>query len=103
MIDATFCSAACRCSRLRRSLLPFAGTARAQTGSPPPNILILRPDDVGYWNISAYNQGMMGYKTPNIDRIAKEGGLFTDYYGQQSCTAGRAAFITDNRLIGPAS
>ena len=51
-------------------------------------------DDIGYWNISAYNRGMMGYRTPNIDRIANEGGIFTDYYGQQSCTAGRAAFIT---------
>ena len=51
-------------------------------------------DDIGYWNVSAYNQGMMGYKTPNIDRIAKEGALFTDWYGQQSCTAGRARFIT---------
>jgi len=59
-----------------------------------PNILILWGDDIGYWNISAYNQGMMGYKTPNIDRIAKEGALFTDWYGQQSCTAGRACFIT---------
>ena len=51
-------------------------------------------DDIGYWNISAYNRGMMGYRTPNIDRIASEGAIFTDYYGQQSCTAGRAAFIT---------
>lgn len=59
-----------------------------------PNILIIWGDDIGYWNISAYNQGMMGYKTPNIDRIAKEGMLFTDAYGEQSCTAGRAAFIT---------
>ena len=59
-----------------------------------PNIVILWGDDIGYWNISAYNQGMMGYKTPNIDRIAKEGAMFTDWYGQQSCTAGRAAFIT---------
>src|SRR5437763_6427047 len=59
-----------------------------------PNILVLWGDDIGYWNLSAYNQGMMGYKTPNIDRIAKEGALFTDCYGQQSCTAGRAAFIT---------
>ena len=49
-------------------------------------------DDIGYWNISAYNRGMMGYRTPNIDRIANEGAIFTDYYGQQSCTAGRAAF-----------
>ena len=51
-------------------------------------------DDIGYWNISAYNRGLMGYRTPNIDRIANEGAIFTDYYGQQSCTAGRAAFIT---------
>jgi len=59
-----------------------------------PNILIIWGDDIGFWNVSAYNQGMMGYKTPNIDRIAKEGALFTDWYGQQSCTAGRASFIT---------
>ena len=59
-----------------------------------PNIVIIWGDDIGYWNVSAYNQGMMGYRTPNIDRIAKEGALFTDWYGQQSCTAGRAAFIT---------
>ena len=59
-----------------------------------PNILIIWGDDIGQFNVSANNQGMMGYKTPNIDRIAKEGALFTDWYGQQSCTAGRAAFIT---------
>jgi hypothetical protein len=63
------------------------------------NILILWGDDIGYWNVSAYNQGMMGYKTPNIDRIAHEGALFTDWYGQQSCTAGRAAFITGQSPI----
>src|SRR5712692_8838498 len=59
-----------------------------------PNILVIMGDDIGYWNISAYNRGQMGYRTPNIDRIANEGAIFTDYYGQQSCTAGRAAFIT---------
>ncbi len=59
-----------------------------------PNILVIWGDDVGWFNISAYNMGMMGYKTPNIDRIAKEGVLFTDAYAQQSCTAGRAAFVT---------
>jgi arylsulfatase A-like enzyme len=59
-----------------------------------PNILVLWGDDVGYWNVSAYNLGAMGYKTPNIDSIAKDGALFTDWYGQQSCTAGRACFIT---------
>ena len=68
--------------------------ASAQAASTKPNILIIWGDDVGYWNVSAYNQGMMGYKTPNIDSIAREGALFTDWYGQQSCTAGRAAFIT---------
>src|SRR5438094_1129131 len=64
-----------------------------------PNILVIMGDDIGYWNISAYNRGMMGYHTPNIDRIAKEGGIFTDYYGQQSCTAGRAAFITGQSVF----
>ncbi len=59
-----------------------------------PNIVVIFGDDVGYWNISAYNRGMMGVRTPNIDRLAKEGALFTDHYAQQSCTAGRAAFIT---------
>ncbi len=58
-----------------------------------PNILIIWGDDIGTWNISHNNRGMMGYKTPNIDRIAREGISFTDYYGQQSCTAGRAAFL----------
>jgi arylsulfatase len=74
--------------------------ARAQQTPPPtaggkkPNILVIFGDDIGYWNVSAYNRGMMGYRTPNIDRIAKEGAIFTDLYAQQSCTAGRAAFIT---------
>jgi arylsulfatase len=67
-------------------------TANAQ--SPKPNIIVIMPDDVGYWNVSAYHNGMMGGRTPNIDRIAHEGALFTDAYAQQSCTAGRAAFIT---------
>src|SRR5262249_28046112 len=59
-----------------------------------PNILVIFGDDIGYWNISAYNRGMMGFRTPNIDRIAREGAMFTDLYAQQSCTAGRAAFLT---------
>jgi arylsulfatase A-like enzyme len=69
-------------------------TKKTQTGKKPPNILVIMTDDVGIWNISAYHRGMMGGRTPNIDRIASEGALFTDYYAQQSCTAGRAAFIT---------
>jgi arylsulfatase len=72
-------------------LAMLAGPAIAQE---KPNIVIIWGDDIGYWNISAYNQGMMGYRTPNIDRIAKEGAIFTDAYGEQSCTAGRSAFIT---------
>lgn len=58
-----------------------------------PNILVIWGDDIGVHNISAYNHGIMGYQTPNIDRLAKEGALFTDSYAQQSCTAGRASFI----------
>jgi arylsulfatase A-like enzyme len=64
-----------------------------------PNILILWGDDVGWWNISYNSRGQMGYRTPNIDRVGNEGVAFTDYYGQQSCTAGRAAFITGQNPI----
>jgi arylsulfatase A-like enzyme len=75
--------------------ISVAGSLRGQAAqAKPPNILVIMTDDVGIWNISAYHRGMMGGRTPNIDRIAKEGALFTDYYAQQSCTAGRAAFIT---------
>jgi len=72
--------------------LALAPTACAQ--QKKPNIIVIFGDDIGIWNISAYHRGMMGGSTPNIDRIAKEGALFTDYYAQQSCTAGRASFIT---------
>ena len=65
----------------------------ARAADKKPNILVIWGDDIGTENISYYNRGMMGYQTPNIDRIGKEGVFFTDYYGQQSCTAGRAAFI----------
>src|SRR5262245_52937334 len=58
-----------------------------------PNILVIWGDDIGITNLSCYSHGLMGYRTPNIDRIAAEGMRFTDYYGEQSCTAGRAAFI----------
>ena len=64
-----------------------------------PNILVIWGDDIGQFNVSAINRGMMGYKTPNIDRIAAEGASFTDWYGQQSCTAGRAAFVTGQSPI----
>ncbi len=87
-------------SLLGRALLAIAIAALVlSAGSPAtaqdkPNILVIWGDDIGWFNISAYNRGMMAYKTPNIDRIAAEGMLFTDAYGQNSCTAGRAAFIT---------
>jgi arylsulfatase A-like enzyme len=70
----------------------MANTAR-------PNILFIMADDIGWFNVSCYNHGIMGYRTPNIDRIAREGAMFTDFYGQQSCTAGRAAFITGQSPI----
>ncbi len=69
------------------------------SNSKKPNIIIMWGDDIGWWNISYNNNGQMGYRTPNIDRIAHEGVAFTDYYGQQSCTAGRAAFITGQNPI----
>jgi arylsulfatase A-like enzyme len=70
-----------------------------QTNDKKPNILVIMGDDIGWFNCSCYNHGMMGYETPNIDRIAKEGALFNTWYGQQSCTAGRAAFITGQQPI----
>jgi arylsulfatase len=87
---------------LMRGLAVLVTALLAATGAQAadkPNILVIWGDDVGWFNISAYNHGMMGYKTPNIDRIAKEGAMFTDWYGQQSCTAGRAAFITGQSPI----
>ena len=79
--------------------MSLAGALGIASGQDKPNIVVIWGDDIGWFNISAYNMGMMGYKTPNIDRIAKEGALFTDWYGQQSCTAGRAAFITGQSPI----
>jgi len=72
------------------------GTAASHSSGSlkKPNILFIMGDDIGITNISAYSHGLMGYKTPNIDRLAKEGAIFTDYYAEQSCTAGRANFIT---------
>jgi len=81
------------------SLLIASASVLATTDTSKPNILSIWGDDIGPFNISAYNRGMMGYKTPNIDRIANEGILFTDSYGDQSCTAGRAGFITGQHPI----
>jgi hypothetical protein len=69
------------------------GNGAGEKSGTKPNILVIFGDDIGIPQVSAYTQGLMGYRTPNIDRIAEEGALFTDAYGQQSCTAGRASFI----------
>jgi len=84
------------CAGLAIGVAAVAANAQAPA---KPNILVIWGDDIGQFNISAYNRGMMGYRTPNIDSIAAEGALFTDWYGQQSCTAGRAAFITGQSPI----
>jgi arylsulfatase A-like enzyme len=75
------------------ALTSLIATVHAQ-GTKPPNILVIFGDDIGMWNLSTYHQGMMGYRTPNIDQLANEGAKFMSYYAQQSCTAGRSAFIT---------
>src|SRR5215467_11002787 len=75
-------------------VLPLSGETRSK-----PNILFIMGDDIGWYNTSIYHRGDMGYWTPNIDRIGKEGAMFTSWYGQQSCTAGRAAFITGQSPI----
>ena len=81
------------------TLLMSTQITQVYAQSEKPNILVIWGDDIGGFNLSAYNMGMMGYKTPNIDRIGQEGAIFTDWYGQQSCTAGRAAFITGQSPI----
>ncbi|MFC7338625.1 arylsulfatase [Haloferula chungangensis] len=84
---------------LTAAVCGILSTAAYAQEAKKPNILIIWGDDIGWFNTSCYNSGMMGYQTPNIDRIAKEGARFTDWYGQQSCTAGRAAFITGQSPI----
>jgi arylsulfatase len=81
------------------ALLAAAMPAVAQAPARKPNILVIMGDDIGWYNPSIYHRGDMGYETPNIDRIGKEGAMFTSWYGQQSCTAGRAAFVTGQSPI----
>ena len=75
------------------------GVASAQDAPARPNILVIFGDDIGQTNLSIYSRGLMGYRTPNIDRIGKEGAVFTDYYAEQSCTAGRSTFITGQTTL----
>ena len=80
--------------------LAFAAAATlAQDAPAKPNILVIFGDDIGQTNLSIYSKGLMGYRTPNIDRIGEEGALFTDYYAEQSCTAGRSTFITGQTTL----
>ena len=76
-----------------------APSGKAKAGRKPPNILVIWGDDIGISNLSCYSHGLMGYQTPNIDRIAREGMMFTDSYGEQSCTAGRSSFITGQSVL----
>ena len=86
-------------TKLNTTLLLFVLASFATTAQQKPNILVIFGDDVGVTNISAYSQGLMGYVTPNIDRIGREGAIFLHYYGEQSCTAGRSAFLTGQHII----
>ena len=74
--------------------LAIAAAAPVHAQAQKPNIVVIMGDDIGMWNIGAYHRGMMAGRTPNLDRLAAEGMLFTDYYAEASCTAGRANFIT---------
>lgn len=90
-------------NKIHYMLIALACTLCANTGTyaqgEKPNILVIWGDDIGQSNISAYTMGLVGYKTPNIDRIANEGAIFTDYYAEQSCTAGRSSFITGQSVF----
>ena len=79
------------------------GPATPPANGSKPNILVIFGDDIGLTNVSAYSMGLMGYRTPNIDRITKEGMMFTDYCAEQSCTAGRSTFITGQVPASPKS
>ena len=94
-IKHTLFAALCGALTIVSAHATHPASAKARAGqAKKPNILVIMGDDIGYWNISAYHQGIMGYSTPNIDRLAQEGGQLMTYYAQQSCTAGRSAFIT---------
>ncbi|NND00159.1 MAG: sulfatase-like hydrolase/transferase, partial [Gammaproteobacteria bacterium] len=79
--------------------MAFCISVSAWAAEGKPNILVIWGDDIGQSNISAYSNGLMGYQTPNIDSLARQGTMFTDYYGEQSCTAGRSAFITGQHPV----
>ncbi|MEM8606210.1 MAG: arylsulfatase [Myxococcota bacterium] len=86
-------------ARSEQSLVPTDEVVQEGKDGEAPNILVIWGDDIGQSNISAYTMGLVGYRTPNIDRVAREGMIFTDYYGEQSCTAGRSTFITGQSVF----
>src|SRR6187455_1917354 len=88
-----------RTGLLTLALVLVVGTTTGRAQVKKPNIVVIWGDDVGQSDISAYSMGLMGFHTPNIDRVAKEGMIFTDYYAEQSCTAGRASFITGQATL----
>jgi arylsulfatase len=81
------------------SIAALGFASASLSAAEKPNILVIWGDDIGQSNVNAYTFGLMGYKTPNIDSIAKEGMMFTDYYAEQSCTAGRSTFITGQSVF----
>jgi len=89
----------CLCTALLAVIAVLALIAGPAAAQQKPNILVIMGDDIGQSNISVFTKGLMGYRTPNIDRVAKEGMLFTDYYAEQSCTAGRSSFITGQSVF----
>lgn len=91
---STALKAVCAVMALAGGLIASDGLQAAEQASEKPNIVVIMGDDIGIWNIGAYNRGMMAGRTPNLDQLANEGMLFTDYYAEASCTAGRAAFVT---------
>src|SRR5271169_3180854 len=95
----TFAAAAAVGSAAPTQLVQAQQRPAAAAGGKKPNIVVIWGDDIGLTDISAYSNGLMGFRTPNIDRVASEGMIFTDYYGEQSCTAGRAAFITGQSVF----
>ena len=98
-MTSNYCKCLCTLALAITLLGAAQASAQSKSKAGKPNVLVIWGDDIGTWNISHNNRGMMGYKTPNIDRIAREGVGFTDYYAQQSCTAGRAAFISGSAPV----
>ena len=96
---STLVAAAAMTSEALAQAQKAAPAAPAAASGRKPNILVIMGDDIGQTNVSAYSFGVMGYRTPNIDRLAREGMMFTDYYAEQSCTAGRSSFITGQATL----